>query len=62
MEIMENKEDPKIVKESRTRDDWLKWKAMINSKLDSLIQRKVFGPIIYAPPNKHLTGYKFVFT
>lgn len=42
-------------------EDWPLWEAAINSELDSLIKRHVFGPVIPAKENTHYTGYKFTF-
>jgi hypothetical protein len=33
----------------------------MNSELDSLIKRQAFGPIIKAPLEIYLIGYKFMF-
>ncbi|CAM6082565.1 unnamed protein product [Calypogeia fissa] len=53
--------DPKSIKEAQESPDWLEWEKAINSELDSLINRNVFGPIISAPSNTHLTGYRWTF-
>jgi hypothetical protein len=41
--------------------DWPQWEAAINSELDSLMSRKVFGPIKPVPCDTHLTGYRWIF-
>ena len=43
------------------RHDWLKWKNTIQTELNSLNKRKVFGPIILTPKAIKLVGYKWVF-
>lgn len=53
--------EPRTVTEARSRPDWTQWEQAINSELDSLINKQVFGPIIPAPPNTQLTGYRFTF-
>ncbi|MDQ9786243.1 hypothetical protein, partial [Serratia marcescens] len=46
--VMINDEDPELksVDEYRNRDDWPKWKESIQSELNSLNKRNVFGPIV----------------
>jgi hypothetical protein len=35
---------PKTLKECMHRNDWPKWKNVINVELDSLEKRNIFGP------------------
>ena len=35
--------DPRTVKEAKQHPDWPQWDTAINSELDSLISRQVFG-------------------
>lgn len=56
-----NLPDPKSVREAQKQTDWPEWQQAINSELDSLISRKVFGPISIAAPDQHLTGYRLIF-
>jgi hypothetical protein len=56
--ITEELPDPKSVKEAQQRPDWKHWEVAINSELDSLITRQVFGPIIKVSQDTHLTGYR----
>ncbi|CAM6082427.1 unnamed protein product [Calypogeia fissa] len=60
-DIFNTPADPKTIKEAQNSHDWLEWEKAINSELDSLIKRQVFGPIVPASPNTHLTGYKWTF-
>ena len=53
--------DPKTINEAQRSPDWSEWEKAINSKLDSLIQRQVFGPVVPTPPDTHLTDYKWTF-
>ncbi|XP_019184046.1 PREDICTED: uncharacterized protein LOC109178951 [Ipomoea nil] len=41
--------EPKSITECRKRSDWLKWKQAIEAELNSLNQRKVFGPTVLTP-------------
>lgn len=60
-EVNEEIPDPLTVEEAKNRPDWSKWKEAIDSELDSLIKRQVFGPVIPAKPDTTYTGYKFTF-
>ena len=60
-QVMEKEPEPKSVIEAQQGQDWSKWENAINSEIDSLIKRKVFGPITKAPANTHLIGYKWMF-
>ena len=53
--------DPKTITEAQESPDWSEWEKAINSELDSLIKRQVFGPIVPAPPDTHLTDYRWTF-
>ena len=46
--IMKDNEDhePQSVIEFRQRNDWPKWQEAIQSELNSLAKREVFGPIV----------------
>jgi len=48
LEVMNDDEDhePNSVDECQKRHDWPKWKEAIQSELDSLEKRNVFGPIV----------------
>ena len=63
IDVMINDEDPepKSVDECRKRDDWPKWKEAIQSELNSLNKRNVFGPIVQTPENVKPVGYRWVF-
>jgi hypothetical protein len=52
---------PKTLKECMHRNDWPKWKNVINVELDSLEKRNIFGPVILTPKNVNPVGYKWVF-
>ena len=53
--------EPRSVNECRQRHDWLKWKDAIQTELNSLEKRSVFGPVVQTPPNVKPVGYKWVF-
>ena len=53
--------DPKTVEECRHRNDWPKWKDVIQTELNSLAKRKVFGPVVLTPEDVKSVGYKWVF-
>ena len=63
MDIIRNDEDqePQNVNEYQHRNDWLKWKEAIKTKLRSLAKREVFGPVVQTPTNIQLVGYQWVF-
>ncbi|KAL0329128.1 UNVERIFIED_CONTAM: Copia protein, partial [Sesamum radiatum] len=50
-----------VPKELRQRNDWPKWKDAIEAELNSLAQRKVFGPVVRTPENVKPVGYKWIF-
>ena len=60
MDIMRNYEyqEPQTMNECRKMNDWPKWKKTIQTKLNSLIKREVFGPIVQTPGNIKPVGYK----
>ena len=60
MDIMRNYEyqEPQTVNECRKMNDWPKWKKTIQTKLNSLIKREVFGPIVQTLGNIKPVGYK----
>jgi hypothetical protein len=58
---MDHLPDPKIIDVAKKQVDWLKWEEVINSKLDSLIALKVFGPVRVASATTHLLGYRLTF-
>ena len=63
MVSIRNDEDlePRNVEECRHRNDWPKWKEAIQTKLNSLTKRKVFGPVVQTPKDEKPVGYKWVF-
>jgi hypothetical protein len=48
LEVLKDNKDlePTLIEECRYRSDWLKWKDVIQSELNSLVKRKVFEPVI----------------
>ena len=58
--IMQDNEDhePQSVIECRQRNDWPKWQEAIQSELNSLAKREVFGPIVQTPNGIKPVGYK----
>ena len=63
MDIIRNYKDqePQNVNECRHRNDWLKWKEAIKTKLRSLAKREVSGPVVQTPTNIQPIGYRWVF-
>ncbi|XP_070002716.1 uncharacterized protein [Nicotiana sylvestris] len=61
--IMQESKDlePQPVGECRQRLDWPKWQEAIQSKLNSLAKREVFGPVVQTPNGVKPVGYKCVF-
>lgn len=51
----------KSVDECQRRDDWPKWKDAIQTELNSLEKRQVFGPVVKTPEGVKPIGYKWVF-
>ena len=62
-EVIRNDENPELrnMEECRHRNDWLKWKEVIQAELNSLTKREVFGPIVQTPEDVKPVGYKWVF-
>lgn len=52
--------DPKTVNEAQQQSDWPLWENAINSELDSLIARQVFGKLIQPTSDINLTGYRII--
>ena len=63
LDIIRNDEDPEPqnVEECQNRNDWSKWKEAMQAKLNSLIKRDVFRPVIQTPKGVKHVGYKWVF-
>ena len=60
--IYENEDSkPKCVDECCNRKDWPKWKEVIQAELNSLLKRKVFGPVVHTPKGVKPVGFKWVF-
>lgn len=53
--------EPQSVDECRRRKDWLKWKDAIQTELNSLRKREVFGPVVQTPIGVNPVGNKWVF-
>ena len=62
-DIIRNDEnpEPQNVEECQHRNDWPKWKEVIQAELNSLTKREVFGPVVKTPEDVKLVGYKWVF-
>ena len=60
---IENEEDqePKSVNECMHIKDWPKWKNAMETELNSLMKREVFGPVVRTPEGIKPVGYKWVF-
>ncbi|KAJ9551943.1 hypothetical protein OSB04_015988 [Centaurea solstitialis] len=54
-------QEPKSVDECMHRKDWPKWKDAMQTKLNSLTKREVFGPVVRTPEGVKPVGYKWVF-
>ena len=63
LEIMQDSEDlePRSVEDCRHRSDWPKWQEAIQSELNSLAKREVFGPVVQTSNGVRPIGYKWVF-
>ena len=63
LNVIENEEDqePKSVNECMHRKDWPKWKDAMQTELNSLEKREVFGPVVRTPEGIKPVGYKWVF-
>jgi hypothetical protein len=53
--------EPQTVEECRHRNDWPMWKEAIQTELNSLAKREVFGPVVHTPKGVIPVGYKWVF-
>ena len=62
-DIISNDEDPepRNVEECRHRNDWSKWKEVIQAELNSLTKREVFRPVVQTLEDVKPVGYKWVF-
>ena len=60
LNIIRNDEDlePQNVEECRHRNDWPKWKEAMQEKLNSLIKREIFRPIVQTLKGVKHVGYK----
>ena len=54
-------QEPMIIEDCRQRNDWPKWKDVIQAELDSLAKRKVFGLVVRTPESVKPVGYRRVF-
>ena len=63
IEILKQDDDhePRSVDECHSKHDWSKWKEAIQVELNSLVKRKVFGPVVPTPNDVKPVGYKWVF-
>ena len=57
----DNEIEPQTVEECWHRNNWPMWKEVIQAKLNSLVKREVFGPIVQTPEVVRPVGYKWVF-
>ncbi|CAM8919718.1 unnamed protein product [Rhodiola kirilowii] len=53
--------EPRSITDCKSRPDWIEWKNAVETELDSLNKRKVFGPIVLTPENVRPVEYKWVF-
>ena len=62
-DIIRNDEDPEPwnVEECWHRNDWPKWKEVIQTKLNLSTKWEVFGPIVQTLEDAKSVGYKWVF-
>ena len=60
MDIISNygDQEPQNMNECRRRNDWLKWKAVIQIELKSLAKREVIEPVVQTPKDIKLDGYR----
>ena len=63
MDIISNDEDqePQNMNKCRRRNDWLKWKEVIQTELKSLAKREVFGLVVQTPKDIKLVRYQWIF-
>ena len=50
--------EPQTVEECRHRNDWPMWKETVQTELNSLAKREVFGPVVHTPKGVRPVGYK----
>jgi hypothetical protein len=50
--------EPQTVKECQRRNYWPMWKEAIQAKLNSLVKREVFGPVVQTLEGVMHVGYK----
>jgi ribonuclease HI len=60
-QISNDTPDPLTIKEAQARSDWPQWKEAINTELDALIRRHVFGPVKQVQPKNDYTDSRFTF-
>ena len=62
-EVMNKNDDhePQTMNECQNRHDWKNWKDAIDTELNSLNNRRVFGHIVDIPKGVKPIGYKWVF-
>ena len=53
--------EPRNEEKCQHRDDWTKWKKAIQTELNSLKNRKAFGPVVQTHEGVKPVGYKLVF-
>lgn len=53
--------DPHTIKEAQKQAYWPQWQAAINTKMDALIKRQVFGPFKNATADTDYTDSRFTF-
>jgi hypothetical protein len=51
----------KTMIECKQRSDWINWKEVIETELDSLRKREVFNNVRPTPPMTYPVGFKWVF-
>ena len=63
LDIIRNYEDPEPqnMEECRNINDWPKWKEAMQTKLNSLMKRDIFGIVVQTPKGVKPIGYKWVF-
>ena len=61
MSLMDSS-DPTTIQQAQKRPDWNEWQIAINSEIQSLQSRSVFGRIQDLPFGKTIVGYRWVLT
>ena len=62
VDLKEDKDyEPKSIEECRKRNNWPEWKNAIQTELNYLTKRAVFGSITKTPQDVKPVGYKWVF-